>query len=71
MGSEAIASTRWLFYQTSSDIAATLAKKGSRVERLPAVSYGGDSFGQLHPGPPVEAFHDASTSSRNRGYDTA
>ena len=69
MGSEAIEST--LFHQTSSDIAATLAKRGAWVERLAAVGDGGNSFGQLHPGPPAEAFHDANTLCHNWGYNMA
>ena len=71
MGSEAMASTRRLFHQTSSDIPATLAKRGARVERLAAEGDGGDCFGQMYPGPPAEAFHDASASSHNWGYGTA
>ena len=32
---------------------------------------GGDTYGQLNPVPPAEAFHDASTPPRNWGHDTA
>ncbi|CAN0511089.1 unnamed protein product, partial [Laminaria digitata] len=64
VGGEAMASTRRLFRQTSSDIAATFTKRGAKAERLAAVGHGGDSFGRRDTGPPEGAFHD-------QGYGTA
>ncbi|CAN0544414.1 unnamed protein product, partial [Laminaria digitata] len=63
VGGEAMASTRRLFRQTSSDIAATLTKRGAKADRLAAVGDGGDSFGRRDPGPPEGAFQD-------QGYGT-